>query len=382
MLATVAATAVALIFGAGLFQSDSVSMQNLDGRALRAGWRIHAARSDATDAGTLATPGDDDTVILSSPNIALSADTCATPLLAIGGPAVQSGVACMLEWTRRGDKQRYRVARSFDGDEFAARRDLAFEDLAFDAGWVGMVDSLTWTLHTGGQPVLLISAGAPATTGAARFALFARQWGWRDPIVSHTINTIRAPHIAGHSPAAWAAVAAGVALTITVAVAVARRRRVRPGMIVGILLTAWLANDTRWAAGQRQQLTADAQRFAEADSPETTAAALHPPMVAQAAWTLRRTLSPGDVYAVIGGDLAYGDRRLRYLLAPRAVQVNVDPLHPRVELERAQFVVILDDSLARVDPDGGVLRAEGFPAWRVQKVHQSSTGLLIVRRIP
>ncbi len=369
----------------------------LDLQALGDGWEVHAgsivpARQTAPTEPFSIAPDAQGRVAVAGPDLDLSADRCPTATLSFAADKSSHNISCTFAWRRAGDPNDYRIRCLRVDDPFAAipRVRFAALDLPLHPAWKGRIRRIDWTLDGVGAPLQGISLDLPAARGGETAAMLWRQWWHREPIGPATINTIRAPHVLGYSPNALLALLIVLAAGAYGLIASARRWDIRPTVLLTLLLAAWLLNDARWAWAQTRQYAADRDRFGGADSADLEAR-LWPPAIAHMAELARQHLPPGAVYAVIGGNLVtasessqtvrhYGDSRLRYLLSPRWVQVNLDPLQPRVPPRQAKYLLVLDRRLVEIDATTGTVRAPGWlPA--VHVADDPAAGILIARMV-
>ena len=314
--------------------------------------------------------------------LAVDADQCPTPRLRMR--AASRPVRFDLSWRRQDDPTTYatqgRPVVIADGDGI----EVTVGDLALHRAWTGRIVALRWQLqfeaHRGETPTV-ISVGVPrASAGELADALW-RQWWSTEPLGSATVNSIRPPHVLGRSPTVWLGLAAVSVVGVYVLQAGLRRRCLRKGPIAAATIAAWVAFDARWLAGTFER---DLARLAPAATmPAELPPLACPPVVIDAAELARRTLPPGAIYAVAGGNLptTAGDSRLRYLLSPRWIQVNSDPLQPPVAPERAQFIIVLDEHAISLNPATSELRAAGLPVMVVAPWSGTQQRPFILQRV-
>lgn len=374
---------------------NDLPLLQLDRQAIDAGWQLGAGSVATAQDGPQSLhvsifPDAQGRVAITSPDLNLSADRCPTATLTFTTDKSGQNVSCLFAWRRAGDPNDYRVRCVRVDDPFAAAPRVRFAalDLPVHPAWKGRIRRIEWTLEGVSRPLQGMSLDVSFAGAGDTAAMLWQQWWHREPIGPVTINTIRAPHVMGYSPNALLALLLLVAAGAYGLIASARRRDIRPVVLITLVLAAWLHNDARWAWAQTRQYAADRDRFGGADSADVEAR-LWPPAVARMAELVRAHLPPGAVYAVVGGNLVtaaespgdvrhYGDSRLRYLLAPRFVQVNLDPLQPNVPPQQARYLLVLDRRLVDLDAESGAVRAAGWPpAARV--ADDSAAGILIAR---
>ncbi|MEE8169207.1 MAG: hypothetical protein V3T70_01550 [Phycisphaerae bacterium] len=358
-------------------------MRPLNSVAHDAGWRAVAQRAASSDEVLRATPTAEGVVELSNERLDIDADRCPTPMVEIAGPAATAPFSYTLSWRRLEDPTTYHIDGRFQPGTATAASDkftLRFAELPIHPAWTGRVTGVTWRFSGLSSELDILTVGAPAATGAELTSMLWRQWRHRDAISASSNNSVRAPHVLGFSPNGLLVLAMLSVAGCYVAVAAARRSVIRPVVLVVIPVAAWLANDARWMAGQARQLEADFSRFGVATTPTTVEAACWPARIAQMATLVRTHVPTGMTYAVVGGNLSLGDSRLRYLLAPDYVQVNLDELHPRVAPDAAEYIVVLDRGRVEFDSAEGILSTAGLAPVPVSIEIEISNGLLICRR--
>lgn len=360
------------------FEGEPERLKSFDA-ALKAGWVVKAATPAEADGSIRAEPGADGTIVIQSPRLNLTADLCPTPYLEASCEA--EGLLVSFAWRRRGDPAAYEVSKTIQKRTprvGVGNFQLGFRELPVHPAWKGRIEYIAWRISAARQPVRLHRVGAEYVGPE----LMVGQWRSFQPIDVTSINTIRAPHVLGYPPVTLLVLACTFGFSLYVAIAAARRRAIRPGVGVGMIMAAWVINDARWMSAQRDQLSADRAKYRHETS-EFAPAAAWPPEIWRIATAARQTLPAGATYAVAGGNLptAAGDSRLRYLLSPGLVQVNVDPLQPRVPPEAARYVLVLSPQAAPYEPDGSWLFTQGLPPIRAEVIKRFNDGAYIARRM-
>lgn len=408
---------------------NDVPLRHFDQSAIDAGWQVRAGSVATAQNGPQSddvsiSPDAQGRVAIANPDLNLSADRCPTATLTFASAESSQDISCIFAWRRAGDPNDYRVRCVRVDDPFAAvpRVRFAALDLPVHPAWKDRIRRIEWTLDGVSRPLQGMSLDVSAARAGETAAMLWRQWWHREPIGPAMINTIRAPHVLGYSPNALLALLFALAAGACGLIASARRdiRAATPAtqrwigvnppseppaeaggtarragsqtsiavVLVSLVGVAWLLNDARWAWAQTRQYTADRDRFGGTHSADLEAR-LWPPAVARMAELARTHLPPGAVYAVIGGNLVtaaesprdvrhYGDSRLRYLLAPRFVQVNLDPLQPNVPPQQARYLLVLDRRLVDLDAESGAVRAASWPT-AARVADDSAAGILIAR---
>lgn len=331
---------------------------------------------------------------------AIAADACPTPRVRLAtenptapaasltatAPAADAdplSIDYEVRWRRSGDASVYEqrgvyevpnVAGGAEGAEFA------LPDLPLHPAWKGDVEQLELRLAPQVGSVRVLAAGIPAAGWGERLAIAWRQWWHFERPSNATINSIRAPHPFGFAPVVLVVFALASCLLAILSIACWTGRPVRRGVIFALVGSAWLINDLRTlqlpparpqAAGRRGIIV-----------PEFGAAGMFaPPEIEALASMAQRTLPPGAVYSVVGGNIAAGDSRLRYLLAPHFVQVNVDPLQPQVHPDRAEYILMLRPDPNGLDTSTGAMRIPGQPACKVRRIAGDDHGPAVFQRV-
>jgi len=379
------------------------------------------APSDSDDRPRIAT-GNLGWWIESRETLDVAADVCLTPRVEWESASATAGgepIDYAIRWRRRGDPTIYETSGrqrrdARPNEATASSRGGATQDADTDAAvelprlhlhpaWKGRVEWIELRLNCdaaapSAEPLTAIRAvGIPAATVEARCRAAARQWQRFEPISPTSINSILAPHPFGTTPVLLVAGLAVSAIAALTGLRILRAGRVPVQAILVMIAAAWLLSDARHLAAQWRQLDADetAPGAVASPSPDRAVAgpghdsfgAAHAPpphwpaAIRRAARLAEAVLPDGAVYAVAGGNIEAGDTRLRYWLAPRCVQVNVDPLQPRVAAERAEFVIVLNADAASFDTAGGRLAARGVPPMKAERMAALPDGEAIYRRV-
>ena len=220
-------------------------------------------------------------------------------------------------------------------------------------------------------PIFIRSLAIPRLSVSERVSVLTRQAGVREPFRAHSMNFLRGPVMLGHGlnyylVALIALIAGGYA-----GVRLGRSRHVDVRVLIGTFLFAWLIADGQSTANLDRNIILDIRDFAGKSREDQIALSEGEDI----AWAWQRLVAEcpeGETYAVISDDPFRAAHRLRYLLAPLRTRIE--------DYSRADFIVVIASSGARLDEQGGVFSLGEGPTAKVTLLDRASDQLYLLRR--
>lgn len=216
------------------------------------------------------------------------------------------------------------------------------------------------------EPLVITKFELPRLAFAEKLGTFAEEAVRREPLANHSINFIRGPIMLGHGLNHWLVCALALALGGYTFTRVRAGHPPSRGVVVGLLLGAWLVADVQATANLCRNVADEVRRFRGRSRLEQIASSDGPDI----AWAYQALLAhcpEGGVCAVLSDDTFTPWHRLRYLLGPQRIvrqewneatymlvmgasQVHYDSNNRRLSLHRSESMIadLLDQKSERV----------------------------------